>query len=280
MNHGRAGKLEIVQFDAAGVKAREFAVDVESSSSPSDAFMTPPQLIAAGKQLALVLAPPMRTRPGRAPGGEVPGMKCYIIEPQSGAVSFSGDLGPVAPIEPEAADDLRSLQALWKAVREAQAGDEKAAQGLVAGGDGAVAAIRLGMPPAAPAPDAAALRDEVAALDSDDWKRREEAAASLLAAGSAAESQLRAARDGTASQEARQRIDAILRQLEQVRAGGISDEAVDKALGDTATRARLRAARVLARIGTPAAVQLLREIAGGPAGSADALEARKALARL
>ena len=277
MDRGGAGRLDMVQFDPAGKKVRELAVNVEARPDSSEAFMSPPQLIAVDKHLVLLMPPPMRARADRAPGGQAAAMKGYLIDADTGSVRFSGELVPVAA---PAAADGRALQAQWKAMRDAPVADPGAAQGLAAGGDAAVAAIRLGLPPAPSAPDTESVRAALAQLDSNDWKQREQATAALAAGGTAAEAELRRARQSAASDEARQRIDAVLKQLEQVRAGGMIEVELDKAVGDASARARLRAVRVLARIGTPAAVQLLREIAGGPAGSAEVEAARKALAGL
>jgi hypothetical protein len=294
---GRAG-LTVCRFDANGQPAGEFTVKVELPEDPMINLRSPPQLLVVGKQLAVVLPPRlardemMQRAMARVPqpGGPaprqpqqrpVPPGTCALIDPATAEVTYSGEMLmlPKEAARPQQAADAAELAKLWDALAKAPPADaDTAAATLAAGGDGAVAAIRLKMPPAPAAPDAEALKALVARLDGDDWKQREAAAAELASAGGAAEPQLREALANAKSEEARQRLDAVLKQLQTLRDPATSAEALEKAAGDSPVRARLRAVRALSHVRTPAAARLLREIAGAAPGSVDAVQARRALA--
>ena len=293
---GRAG-LTVCRFDANGHPGGEFTVKVELPEDPMINLRSPPQLVIVGKQLAVVLPPRighdelMQRAMARVPppGGPAPRQQqrpvppgtCALIDPATAEATYRGEMLvlPKAAAQPKAAADAGELVKRWDALAKAPPADaDKAAAALAAGGDGAVAAIRLNLPPVPGLPDAEALKALVARLDGDDWKQREAAAADLASAGGAPEPQLREALANARSEEARQRLDAVLKQLQTLRDPATSAEALEKAAGDSPLRARLRAVRALSQMRTPAAARLLREIAGAAPGSVDAVQARRALA--
>src|SRR5207237_903908 len=98
------------------------------------------------------------------------------------------------------------------------------------------------------------------------FARREVAARHFTDAGERAEPVLRAALERPLSAEARQRIEALLGQIQRIPEG-------------EELRA-VRAVRVLERVGTPATRELLAALAGGAAGARSTREARAARDRL
>jgi hypothetical protein len=293
---GRQG-LKFLRFDPDGKPAGDFTVNADVSRDPMIQLRSPPQVVSVGERLVVVMPPrinleemmrrgmnrpPQPGAPARQPPQqESPPGQCVVIDPKTAEVVYTGDMVelPESAARP-ASRDAAELAKLWEALAKAPPADvDKAAAALALGGDGAVAAIRLKLP-AATAPDPTAVKALLARLDGDDWKQREAAAADLASAGGTAEPQLREARANAKSDEARQRLDAVLKHLQTLSDPVTSAEDLDKAAGDTAVRARLRAVRALARVRTPAAARLLREIAGGAPGSVDAVQARRALAGL
>ncbi|HZN64030.1 MAG TPA: HEAT repeat domain-containing protein [Tepidisphaeraceae bacterium] len=287
MDRGRRGALAIHQLTPDGEPIRSFPVKADVKIDPMASHMTPAQVVPVGKQIVLLLPPPDRSmrrppRPGQANQAPPPPMKCLVVDPATGEVTYSGEMAsvPAVAAAAPAAAEGPELRALWTAVQQAPPAEaDKAVQAFTAGGDAAVAVVRISLAPPVPH-DGAALRAALSRLESDDWKQREAAAAELIAAGGTVEPALRKALDATKSEEARQRLEAVLKQVQILRDGPATPEAIDTALGDSALRTRLRAVRTLARIGTPAAVRLLRDIAGGPTDSIDVVHARRALARL
>ena len=291
---GGRGRLRICQLRPDGQPVRELEVKAEVSVDPMVALRSPSQVVLLGRQFAVLMAPPISRDPAvrrpRAPGvpgvgggqAKQPPMKCLLVDAATGEVTYSGEMGPIAaPDAQAAAADPANLRALWDAVVEATPADaDEAVRALAGRGDAAVAAIRMHMPAAPPPPDAAALRALLSRLDGEDWKGREEAAARLAGSAGVTEPQLREALAGARSAEARQRLDGVLKTRQLLRDRSTASADVDKTVGDPSLRARLRAVRALGRIGTPAAARLLREMAGGPPGTVDVERARVALAEL
>jgi hypothetical protein len=267
--------VTITRFGPEGNTLSDVDLDRPLGAHPIDLHMTPPQLVAVGGHLAILMAPPTRGVPA-APGAP---MTIQLVDPKTGHVTYTGELGPVA----ETKSDLgpRELADLWKKLREAAApAAGELAEKLWSHGDAAVAAVRADLPPAPAPPDADALRELLADLDRAQWKDREQATARLISAGEAVEPALRAALAAATSNEVRLRIEVVLKQIRSLREGTHSLEDLDRATGDAALRARLRAIRVLAKAATPAAVRALREIAGGPPGTIDVVYARVALRQM
>jgi hypothetical protein len=120
--------------------------------------------------------------------------------------------------------------------------------------------LRRSLKPAVP--DAAAVRRLVADLDGDDFTAREKAPRELEQQGPGVIPAVRQALTEGRSDEARRRLEAVL-----------------KRLGNP----RLRPARVVAlveRVGTATALELLEDLAHGAEGSPETREARAALERM
>jgi WD40 repeat protein len=106
----------------------------------------------------------------------------------------------------------------------------------------------------------------IARLDSGRYADRDDATRRLEALGSDAAPALRKALDGQPSAELRRRVGALLAHAHALRSGE--------------DRRRVRAVRVLERIGSPEARRLLSELAAGPARLEAPWQARAALGRL
>jgi WD40 repeat protein len=109
----------------------------------------------------------------------------------------------------------------------------------------------------------------IALLDSGRYTDREVATRQLEALGPNAAPELRKALDERPSPELRRRIGTLLAMPYVVRPPRTPDE-----------RRRVRAVRVLERIGSSEACRLLNELTWGPAGAEETWQARAALARL
>jgi WD40 repeat protein len=137
---------------------------------------------------------------------------------------------------------------------------------LLGSGDAAVELLRSRVRSAG-AIDAAAVNKLLADLDSDHFEARERAARDLEKLGVAVAPSLRNVLEGTPSAELRRRAQEILTKVE--------------AAGLTANQVReFRALEALERIGTPAARQVLADLAGGVATVPLTLEATAALKRM
>jgi hypothetical protein len=109
----------------------------------------------------------------------------------------------------------------------------------------------------------------LAELDSDDYATREQASRALENLSEAVEPQLRQALAAKPSQEARRRIERLLKQVRGER------------LSPSRQRRRgMSAIEVLERIGDPAARQLLAALARGAPSAALTIDAKAALERL
>jgi RNA polymerase sigma factor (sigma-70 family) len=157
---------------------------------------------------------------------------------------------------------------LWEALAGEDVRDAFAAMAdLAAGPDRAVALLRRQVKPVPAAPSDADLDRTFAALDSEDFAAREKASRELAAFGESAVPGVRKRLEKTASVEVRKRA---LLFLEQFDPGTLSADRLRQ----------LRALEVLEGIGTPAAKELLSELAKGAAGAPLTLDAAGALARL
>jgi hypothetical protein len=139
--------------------------------------------------------------------------------------------------------------ALWTDLIDADAGRGYRAVAALADAPGpTLALLKERLKARAAPPDPQRLEKLVAALDSDSFAEREKAAVELAEAGAAAEGVLRKALDKEVPTEVRLRVQELLNRIGR---NGVIPE-------------RLRAVRaveVLERIGTPAARQLLAELA-------------------
>jgi hypothetical protein len=141
---------------------------------------------------------------------------------------------------------------------------ERAVPRLASAGDQAVEYIRANFQPPA-ATDPAQVRAWIAQLDRDDFAARDEATAALRRLGPSAEPLLREALAGKPSAEASTRINALLTDLQ-------NSAAEPRKLDRDAL-----AADLLARIGTPAAIETLSGWSAGPDGAPITLAAKRAL---
>jgi WD40 repeat protein len=128
---------------------------------------------------------------------------------------------------------------------------------------GAVAAIRTAVKPAV-APDPARVAKWIADLGADDFNTRERAERELTRRATTLAPAVRAARTAKPTEEQARRMDRILAAAERPTPDDV---------------AGVRAVGVLARIGTPEAVAVLREFAGGAAGAETTRSAAEALKR-
>jgi hypothetical protein len=125
----------------------------------------------------------------------------------------------------------------------------------------------LGKQMKATEPAGPAVRRLIADLDSNDFSTRQAAQKELAKFGGAVEAELREASRKASSKEVKLALAKLLADLER---GGPGGEQVRQG----------RALTVLERIGTPAAVGVLKRLAAGAPGASLTEEARRALARL
>jgi WD40 repeat protein len=165
------------------------------------------------------------------------------------------------PQPPTAAE----LEESWTALAGADAGAAfRAIRRLVAAPGPAVALLRERLPPAAAA-DAKRVQELVRQLDGPRFAERQAAAQELEPLADRAADQLRAALKGAPSAEVRQALQRLLDRLDA---------------GTPETLRAVRAVEALEHIGTPAAREHLRALAGGASGAALTRAAAEALKRL
>ena len=141
------------------------------------------------------------------------------------------------------------LTPLWDALAGDAATGLRAARLLAAAGDRAVIFLEGKCSPK-PAPDAAAIKRQIAALDSPDFATREKAEKGLRESSARAELYLREAIGANPSPEVRQRVEGLLKGIEGRKL--------------TPAEAReVRAVQTLVWAGTDAARALLAKWAGG-----------------
>jgi hypothetical protein len=273
---GNGQQLRVIRFNPAGAMLDEIDVDGAIAADRAQMHFSPHQLASVGKYLAILDGPP-RDRGNAAPPAP---MVIHLLDRKTGKLIHSGALQPTPA--PEAAVAPGELPQVWKRLSETDADVAARAMAakLSASGDAFVTFIKANLPKLDP-PDPAKVRELLARLDHDQWKDREEATAHLLGVAGTIEPQLRAAQASAKSEEVRSRIAAVLQQIQALRDPGADDNDVaDQAVRDPSLRARLRAIRILARIATPAAVEVLRDIAAAQPGSIDSEWARAALRRI
>ena len=158
------------------------------------------------------------------------------------------------------------LDKLWVELAGSPSTAGRAIRLLAARPAAAVALFREKLSPAGPPPlDAPAVAKLIARLDAPAFADREAAAKQLAAAVRHVEPQLRAAHAAATSPEQRERLAALIAR-------------VDKPAPEDLRL--IRAVETLEKIDTPAAVDLLRRIAGGEADALLTREARATLGRV
>jgi RNA polymerase sigma factor (sigma-70 family) len=175
--------------------------------------------------------------------------------------------GPAARVKPADPPDERDLRAAADDLASSDAAKAFATvRVLAAGGDASVGVIRGKLRPAT-ATDAAAVKRLLADLDSDDFDTRENATAALIALGERAEGPVYGLLAGRPSPEARRRAERVL----------------DGIAGPVSSADRLqevRAVEVLEWVATPAAKEVLRELAKGDPSAGLTRDATATLRRL
>jgi RNA polymerase sigma factor (sigma-70 family) len=156
---------------------------------------------------------------------------------------------------------------LWQALREQDAERAyRAAWALAEHPGQSIPFLKEHLRPARPPVDRDRLRQWLADLDSDEFRKRDTASRELAKLGAAIEPDLRAALANTQSQEARRRLEALLEDVQ----GQLSPEVLRRG----------RAVQVLELIGNRDAVELLTALAKEPEDESLRREAGAALARL
>jgi RNA polymerase sigma factor (sigma-70 family) len=175
--------------------------------------------------------------------------------------------GPAARVKPADPPDEQDLRAAADDLASSDGVKAFAAvRMLAAGGETSVGVIRGKLRPAA-ATDAAAVKQLLTDLDSDDFATREKATAALIALGERAEGPVYGLLAGQPSPEARRRAAQVLEGI----AGPVT----------SADRLReVRAVEVLEWVATPAAKEVLRELAKGDPSAGLTRDATATLRRL
>jgi WD40 repeat protein len=169
---------------------------------------------------------------------------------------------PVSRFKPPVEPAVAELRIAWHDLAATGGWQVFAAPGTLArGGDRSVALIRERLRPIAP-PDATEVRRLLAALDSDHFKERDQAALELRAMGEAAEGHLRKFLNSKPSPEAALQARELLEGLPATR------------------RRQTEAVKILEQIGTDAARDALRRLAGGDPDAPLTIEVKAALGRL
>ena len=158
------------------------------------------------------------------------------------------------------------LTALWDDLADADAGKAyRAGWRLASDAEASVAFLRKRLRPAEV--DADVIAKALASLDSDDFEEREAASRRLAKLGDLAGPALRTALEGKPSDEARRRMEELVRRL-------------DEPVREPDQARALRSVEVLERVGSAEARRLLDELTKGAPGSALTRDAKAALTRL
>jgi WD40 repeat protein len=152
--------------------------------------------------------------------------------------------------EMQAQESAKAYRAIWK---------------MLAAGDEAVAFLARKLHPVA-FPDVKLLKQALADLDSNDFKKREVGTAHLTKLGELAEPAMRQALQAQPSLEMRKRIERILAEM--------------PLSTSTEELRQIRAVHALELIGTPATRDLLKKLAGGAPGARLTRDAKLAVQRL
>jgi hypothetical protein len=158
------------------------------------------------------------------------------------------------------------LDEAWQAISaENPAAADRATSLLASGRNSTVAFLRRELSPATAA-DLSRVKQWIDELAHDDFRRRDEATRELRRLGQEIEPELRAALKSGPSPEAAARIDRLLSEFQPN--AEAARERPDR---------EIMAVELLARIGSPNAIELLSELAAGPANESHTEAARAAL---
>jgi hypothetical protein len=195
---------------------------------------------------------------------------CVLLDPAAADPIYAGPLEPQA--EPKPVElTAREAADLWERLALPDAREAAlAAWQLTAARGQVVSVFKDRLTPIKP-PDPEAVRAVAAGLGAPDWKKREATAAELRLLGGAVAPELRKIQTETGSPEVRSRIDGLVKEFEA---------AARSAPADPATLRDVRAVRMLSRVGTPAAEDLLRELAAGLPGAPRTVAAKAALEQI
>jgi hypothetical protein len=265
---GRSGRVMLIRYTPEG--DADQVIDVADPALGLTMRMSSdggPQLVAVGEQLALLTAPSrmdlMRIRAGVAEGPPLMRPKCYLIDPVAARLTYAGPILAQPGTNANVAEG--DIEEAWRGLASDDPADaERAATRLGAAGDRAVAFLRAELKPVAPA-DPDMVQGWIADLGHDEFARRDAASRELQRLGGEVETALRDALAAKPSPEAATRLETLL--------AGLEPDAL-------ATRKPDRdalAVQVLARIGTPAAIDYLGDLAAGIPGSPRTTDARRAL---
>jgi WD40 repeat protein len=177
------------------------------------------------------------------------------------------DVRGLAPTVPATKLTPKELDKLWEDLKSADgAAVHRGLLAMMGAGDAGTAFLKEWLQPVSE-PDAGRLPRLVTELDSNDFAVREAATAELDKYGGAVEKALRQALEGKPSAEAQRRLEALLAHATE--------------LLPTGERLRQRRAlRVLERLDSPAAREVLEALACGASGAALTRDAKAALERL
>jgi len=218
-----------------------------------------------GDKLVL-LSTPSRSEIIRARAGEAlpqQRQKVFVIDPRTGQVTFATTITP-QPSDGAKLSDAEMGDA-WLALSGEDANDvDRAATKLVGAGDPAVPFIREQVERGSKVDDQAVAK-LIAQLDHDDFTQRDAATRELRRMGRATEPLLRQALDAKPSAETRSRLEAVLAELQPDPSGQRKPDRETSAIA------------ILARIGTPAAIDYLGDLAALSPDSPRAADARRAL---
>jgi hypothetical protein len=159
------------------------------------------------------------------------------------------------------------LKALWDQLERRDSADAyKAANSLTAGGVDTVTFLAKHARPASVV-DPTWIAEQVVKLDSDDSTTRQTAFTALEQVVDEAEPALKEALAApTVSAEVRKRLEELL--------------AIPGPVKSSQSLRRVRTVHILERIGSPAAADVLRQLAGGNPKAAETLDAKRALERM
>lgn len=178
-----------------------------------------------------------------------------------------GDGGSDDATPPNHSIDAAALADSWSEMADDDAGKAYSAmQHLSRGGDAVVEFLAMKLTSTEPAANQRLIA-LIAALDADAFAEREAARKALAELGEAAAPALQRALRETQSAEVRNRVEVLLAELKQVKAGG---QAIRQ----------LRAVEVLRMIGSARAAEVLERVATARAGSLVATRAADAAQRL
>jgi hypothetical protein len=266
VHHLGKGELGIRQYAPNGTAGPE--IKLERRIGENDRMMihqAPPQLIAAGKHLVILFPP---SGPRNAATGP---MSCVVIDPKTRKTIFTGDCQPRAAANRDMAP--AKFERLWDALSD-NATAHEAELALAAGGDGTVKLLGAKLPPLAPI-DPQRIQNLITQLDADAAQQKEQAMAELTKLAPLAEPELKKALAGKLSDDARTRLEVVLR---EAKAQLPADHAIET-ITDPGLRREARAIRILGLIGTPSAADFLRHLTRGPSAAPRIQLAKAALRR-